>query len=94
MALDMRCLTVTLTMPDTVELSVCRGVGSCGCTISSKEIMSTSLYLALMNRPTNYASTEGAITCFKCLLPTILFHYVWYVQLDQVCHLERSVPPP
>ena len=38
MALDMRCLTVSLMMPEAVELSVCMGIGPCGCPISSSEV--------------------------------------------------------
>ena len=56
MVLDLHCLTVSLMMPEAEELSVCIGVGPCGCPISSDEVLSTSPYLALMNRPPNSAS--------------------------------------
>ena len=69
-ALDLRCLTVLLMMPDAVELSICVGVGPCGCTISSNEVMSTSPSLALINRPTNSASAAEAIMYFKMAATT------------------------
>ena len=87
MALDLRCLTVLLMMPDAMELSVRIGVGPCGCPISSNEVLGNSPFLDFMNRPTNYASAAEAITCFKWLLPPILLHYVWYLKLGQICHL-------
>ena len=64
-ALDMRCFTVLLMMPDAVELSVCIGVGNCGCPIYSNEVLSNSPSLALTNRPPNAAYDAEAITCFK-----------------------------
>ena len=45
MALDLCCLTVSLVMPDAVELSVCIGVGPCGCPITSNEVLSTSFFV-------------------------------------------------
>ena len=70
MALDLRCLTVTLMMPDAAELSVCIGVGPCGCPISSNEVLSTSHSLALTNRPPKSASAVETITCFKMAATT------------------------
>ena len=46
MNLELRYLTVLLMMPDAVELSVCIGVGPCGCPISSYGVLSTSPSLA------------------------------------------------
>ena len=56
MRLDLRCLMVSLMMLDAMELSVCIGVGPCGCPISSNEVLSTYPSLALMNRPPSSAS--------------------------------------
>ena len=81
MALDLRCLTVSLIMPEAVEFSVWMGVGPCGCPIYSNEVLSTSPYLALTNRPPNYASATEAITFPEWTLPPILLHYVWFVTL-------------
>ena len=64
-ALDMRCLTFSLMMPDAVELYACMGIGPCGCLISSSEVLSASPSLALMNRPPNSASAAEAITFFR-----------------------------
>ena len=65
MALDLRCLTVSLMMPEAVELSVRMGVGPCGCPISSNEVLSTSPSLKLMNRPPNSTSAAEALTFFR-----------------------------
>ena len=65
MSLDMCFFTVLLMMPESVELSVCVGVGPFGCPIYSNEVMITSPSLALINRPPNSASTAEAITCLK-----------------------------
>ena len=81
MALDLRCLTVSLMMPEAVELSVCMCIGPCGCPISSSEVLSTSPSLALTNRPPNSASAADAITFSEWLLPPIFLHYVWFVPL-------------
>ena len=70
MALDMSCLTVLLMMPDAVELSVCIGVGPCGCPISSNGVLSTSPSLALMKRPPNSTSAAVAIKFFKMTATT------------------------
>ena len=70
MALDLRCLMVSLMMPDAVELSVCIGVGPCGCPISSNEVLSTYPSLEFMNTPPNSASAAEAITCFKMAATT------------------------
>ena len=65
MDLDLRCMAVSLMMPDAVELSACIGVGPCGCPISSNLVLSTSTSLTLVNRPPNYASATESIMCFK-----------------------------
>ena len=65
MALDLHCLTVSLMMPEAVYLSVCMGIGPCGCPIYSSEVLSTSPSLDLMNRPPNYASAAEAIIFFR-----------------------------
>ena len=39
-ALERRCLIVSLAMPHAVELSTCMGVAGCGCPISSKAVRS------------------------------------------------------
>ena len=70
MALDLRCLTVSLILPDIVKLSVCMDVGPCGCPISSNEVLSTSPSLALMNRTPHYASDAEAITFFRIATTT------------------------
>ena len=70
-----------LMIPDAVELSVCIGVGPCGCPISSNDVLSTSPSLALMNRPPNPASAVEAITFSKWPLQPIFLHYVWFVKL-------------
>ena len=64
MALDLRCLMVSLMMPEAVELSVCMGIGPCGCPIYSSEVLSTSPSLALTDRLPNYASAAEVITFF------------------------------
>ena len=55
-SLNVRCLTVSLIMPEAVELSFCMGIGPCECPISSSEVLSAFPSLALMNRPPNSAS--------------------------------------
>ena len=92
MALDMRCLTVSFMMPEAVELSICMGVGPCGCPISSNEVFSTSPYLAFMNRPPSSASTAEAITFFRMAATTNIAHYVWFVTLGYIFHLGRNAP--
>ena len=76
MDLDLRCLTVSLMMPEAVELSVCMGDGPCGCPISSNKVMITSPYLALMNKPPNSVSAAEAITFSEWPIPPILLHHV------------------
>ena len=70
MDLDLCCLTVSFIMPDVVELSVCIGIVTCGCPISSSVVLITSPSLALMNRPPNYASADDAITFFRMAATT------------------------
>ena len=65
MDLDLRCLTVSLMMPEAVELSVCMCIGPYGCPISSSEVLITSHSLVLMNRPPNSASAAEAIKFFR-----------------------------
>ena len=55
-ALDLRCLTVSLIMPYAVELYVCIGFGLCGCPISYNKVMINSPPSALMNRHPNPVS--------------------------------------
>ena len=94
MALDLRCLTVLLMMPEAVELSICMGFGPCGCPISSSEVLSNYPSLALMNRPPNSASDYEAITFLEWPLPPIFLHYVWFVMFGENFHLGRNDSPP
>ena len=70
MALDIRCLTVSFMMPDAVELSICMGIGTCGCPIYSSEVLITSPSLELMNSPPNSFSAAEAITFFRMATTT------------------------
>ena len=76
-------------IPDAFELSICIGVGCCGCPLSSNVFLITSTYLVLMNGPPNSASAAEAMT--ELLRPLILHHCVWLVNWDQSGHLGRSV---
>ena len=93
MALDLRFLTVSLMMPDAVELSVCIGVGPCGCPISSIEVLSTSPSLALMNRPPNSASAAEAITCFKMAAATNTAPLCLVREVGSNLLLRKKCPP-
>ena len=82
MALDLCCSTVSLMMPEAVELSVRMGVGPCGCPISSNEVLSTSPSLKLLNRPPNSTSAAEVITFFRMaattnIAPLYLVCEVW-----------------
>ena len=81
MALDLHCFTVSFMMSEAVELSVCMGIGPCGCLISSSEVLNTSPSLALMNRPPNSSSAAEALTFLEWMLPPILLHCVWFLSL-------------
>ena len=70
MALDLRSLTVSLMMTDSVELSICMGISPGWCPISSSEVLGTSPSLELTNRPPNSASDAEAITFFRMAATT------------------------
>ena len=57
--------TLLLTTPLAVALSVCMGVGGCGCPISVKMFLMCTASLALMNNPPNSASAAEDITAFN-----------------------------
>ena len=93
MDLYLGCLTVSLIMPEAVELSVCMGIDPCGCPISSSEVMSTSPSLSLTNRPSNSTSAAEAITFFIIYATTNIspFGLVCDVRLNIS---RRNNPPP
>ena len=93
MALDLRCLTVSLMIPEAVELSVCIGVGPCGCPISSNEVLSTSPSLALMNRPHNFASAVEAITFFRMAATTNIALLCFICDFGLNFPLMKKFPP-
>ena len=57
--------TLLLTTPLAVALSVCMGVGGCGCHISVKLFLMCTASFVLMNSPLNSASVTGNITAFS-----------------------------
>ena len=57
-------------IPDSVELSVCIGVGVLGCIISSNVCLITSPSLELMNCPHNSAFVADAMTFFRIAATT------------------------
>ena len=93
MALDLLCLTVSLMMPEAVELSVCMGICPCGCTISSSEVMSTSTSLELMNRPPNSASAAEAITFFRMAATTNIAPLCLVCDVGLNLSLRKELPP-
>jgi hypothetical protein len=62
------CLIVSLMYPVAVVLSVCSGVGGCGCPISSNVVSKIVASFAL--RKTDYISASAAddITCLRTVL--------------------------
>ena len=54
---------LTLTTPSAIELSVCKGVGGCGCPISSRMILMYAASRAIMYRAASSASVAKVITC-------------------------------
>ena len=62
MALERRCLTVSLAMPTAALLSVMRSVSGCGCCISRRVWRMTSASLPLWKRPASSASAVLAMT--------------------------------
>ena len=93
MALDLRCLTVSLMMPEAVELSVCMGIGPCGCPISSSEVLSTSPSLALMNSLPDSASTTEAITFFRMATTTNIAPLCLVCEVGLKFSLRKKCPP-
>ena len=93
MALDLRCLTVSLMMPEAVELSVCMGIGPCGCPISSSEVLSTSPSLAVMNGHPNYASAAEAITFFRMDATTNIAPLCLVCDVGLNFSLRKKCPP-
>ena len=93
MALNLCCLTVSLMMPDAVDLSVCIGLGPCGCPIYSNEVLITSPSLALMNRPPNSASAAEAITCFKMAATTNTAPLCLVLEVGSNLSLGKKFPP-
>ena len=93
MALNLRFLTVSLMMPDAVDLSVCIGVGPCGCPISSIEVLSTSPSLVFMNRPPNSASAAEAITFFKMAATTNIAPLCLVCEVGLHLSLRKKCPP-
>ena len=92
-ALDLRNLTVSLMMPESVELSICMGVDPCGCTISSDKVMSTSLSLAFMNRPPNAASAVEAIIFFRMAATTNISPLCLVCNVGLKFSLSNKCPP-
>ena len=52
-----------LTTPSAIELSVCKGVGGCGCLISLSMILMYTASRAIMQRAASSASVAEVITC-------------------------------
>ena len=93
MALNLCCLTVSLMMPDAVDLSVCIGLGPCGCPISSNEVLSTSPSLELTIRPLNSASAAEAITFFKMAATTNTAPLCLLREVGSNLSLRKKCPP-
>ena len=69
--------TLLLTTPLAVELSVCIGVGGCGCPISANMFLMCTASLALMKSAPNSASAAEDITALiicatLCMLPLLV----------------------
>ena len=62
MALDLRCLMVSLAIPHAVELSTCMGVGGCGCPISSRVLRRATASFIFVNTPAISASAVDDVT--------------------------------
>ena len=93
MAFYLRCLTVSLMMPEVVELSVCIGVGPCGCSISSNEVLSTYPSLVLINMPPNSASDAEAITFFRMAATTNIDPLCLVCDVGLKFSLRKKYPP-
>ena len=52
-----------LTTPSAIELSVCNGVGGCGCPISSRMILMYTASRAIMYNAASSASVADVMTC-------------------------------
>ena len=80
-------------MHEAVELSVCMGIGPCGCPIFSSEVLSTSPSLALINRPLNSAYSAESITFFIMVATTNIapLFFVCDVWLKKL--LRKKCPP-
>ena len=59
--------------PLAVELSVCIGVGGCGCPNSSSIFMTWTASLMLIKRDPNSASATEDMTAFAMVLCTVVF---------------------
>ena len=93
MALDLRCLTVLLMIPEVVELSVFIGVGPWGFTISSNEVLSIFSSLGLMNSPPNSSSAAEAINFFKMAATTNIAPLYLVCEVGLKFSLRKKCPP-
>ena len=60
---------VSLTTPSAIELSVCSGVGGCGCPISSRIMRMYTASRAIMYRPANSASVaDDMMSLIMCAI--------------------------
>ena len=92
MDLDLRCLTDWLMMPEAMELSVFIGVVPCGCPMSSNEVLCTSSYFALINRPSKSASSAEAITFFKMAVTTNIAPLFLVCEVGLKISLRKKFP--
>ena len=79
-----------LTTPSAIELSVCNGVGGCGCPISSKMIRMYTASRAMMYNAPNSASVADDMTCL--MMWAILRRAPLFVGTSPP--LERKKCPP
>ena len=93
MVLDLRCLTVSSMIPESVELPVCMGIGPCGYSISSSEVLSNSTSLSLINRPPNSASAAEAITFFRMAATTNISPLCLVCDVGLNLSLRKKSPP-
>ena len=76
-----------------MDLSICMGIGPCGCPISSSEVLSTSPSLVLMNRPPNYVSAAEAITFFRMAAATNIAPLCLVCDVGLNFSLKKKFPP-
>ena len=89
----MRYLTVSLMMPDAVELSVCIGVGCWGCSNYSNVFFITSPFSELMNRPPNSDASVDAVIFYRIAVTTYTAPLYLVGELGSKWSLRKKCPP-